>query len=238
MVKRVDYSSRFEFLRQAAFSLVLDRGVHALTLRALAAELELGVNTVRRLVDPSTELAALAADEVLTRRRAGRWGRLPEDPDDAARTLMHRLLPDELSRIDEELVWLRLVASHATVPGSRESARRLRHDFQIAERGWSDVELDGVHLDPQVEPQVEASSGAMAMAPYFSDRETQLDMVIDRVLTLLEVGDPGAESVRLRALVDGLTIAVCRGRISPEEAVQTADRHLASLRQPPVRVAG
>jgi hypothetical protein len=191
MVKRVDYSSRFEFLRQAAFALVRDR-------------------------------------------RAGRWDRLPEDPDEAARTLMHRLLPDERSRINEELVWLRLAVTHSAVPRSHECARILRHDFQIAERGWSDVETDDLDRETRVEP----TSGEVALAPYFADRETHLDTVIGRVLTLLEVDDREAENVRLRALVDGLTTAVCLGRISPAEGVQGMDRHLADLRRPPVRVAG
>jgi hypothetical protein len=79
---------------------------------------------------------------------------------------------------------------------------------------------------------------SFALAPYFADRETRLDTVFGRVLTLLEVGDSEAESLRLRALVDGLTMSVCFGRISPAEGVHGMDRHLAELRQPPVRVAG
>ena len=142
MVKLVDYSSRFEFLRQAAFALVLDVGVHALSLRALAAELGLGVNTVRRLVDPSTDLAVLAADEVRTRRRQGRLGRLPEEPDEAARALMRRVLPDDETRIDEEVVWLRLLAARGSRPHETDLRARVRHDFQVAERGWSDRDLD------------------------------------------------------------------------------------------------
>jgi hypothetical protein len=66
--KLVDYASRYEFLRQAAFALVREEGVHALTRRAVAARLGCGLATVCRLVDPSAELATLAADEVLTRR--------------------------------------------------------------------------------------------------------------------------------------------------------------------------
>ena len=50
MPARVDYASRFEFFRQACFTLVRDRGVEALSRRTLAAELGCGVNTVRRLV--------------------------------------------------------------------------------------------------------------------------------------------------------------------------------------------
>jgi hypothetical protein len=234
MPKLVDYASRYEFLRRAAFALVRDEGAHAPTRRAVAARLGCGLNTVCRLVDPSVELAVLAADEVLTRRRAGRWGQLPDDPEEAARILMRRLLPDDESRIDEELVWLRLVAAHADVPRHRESAPGLRHDFQIAERGWSDVDPTAEEVAPETQPE----PGAGPLARYLADRETHVCTLIERVLTLLEVGDREAETVRLRALVDGLTMAVCLGRISPGEGVLTMERHLAELREPPVRVAG
>lgn len=234
MPKLVDYASRYEFLRQAAFALVRAEGVGALTRRALAARVGCGLATVCRLVDPSAQLATLAADEVLTRRRAGRWGRLPEDPDEAARTLMRRLLPEDDSRIDEEVVWLRLVAAHAVAPDQGTAALRLRHDFQVAERGWSDLDPDDLEAGTPTEP----SAGDLAMARYVADRETHVLTLIERVLMLLEVGDREAETVRLRALVDGLTMAVCLGRVSPGEGVLAMDRHLAGLREPPVRVAG
>jgi hypothetical protein len=112
--------------------------------------------------------------------------------------LVRRLLPDDESRIDEEMVWFRLVASCASGP----------------------------------------SNGDIAMASYFADREIHVRTLIERVLTLLEVGEREAETVRLRALVDGQTVAVCLGRISPGEGVLTMDRHVAELRERPVRVAG
>jgi hypothetical protein len=237
--KLVDYASRYEFLRQAAFALVREEGVHALTRRAVAARLGCGLATVCRLVDPSAELATLAADEVCTRRRAGRWGRLPEDPVEAASALMHRLLPDDASRIDEELVWLRLVACRAAAPPRGGAALTLRHDFQIAERGWSDV--DPIEADDEgtvSRTDTETGPGTSALARHFADRRREVDVILGRVMDLLEVEDRDAESVRLRALVDGLTLAACLGQISPEECVQAMDRHLAGLRQPPVRVAG
>ena len=255
MVKLVDYSSRFEFLRQAAFALVPDVGVHALTLRALAAELGLGVNTVRRLVDPSTDLAVLAADEVRTRRRQGRLGRLPEEPDEAARALMRRVLPDDETRIDEEVVWLRLLAARGTRPHETDLRARVRHDFQVAERGWSDRDLDrdmdqgldlaleGGPVPGPIRDSGQSGSQAMgspAMGRHLEDRRHEIEQVCGRVLGLLEVADEEreAESGRLRALVDGLTIEVCLGRISPAECGRSMDRHLTGLRPLPARVAG
>ena len=124
MPARVDYASRFEFFRQACFALVRDRGMEALTRRTLAAELGCGVNTVRRLVDPSVDLAVLAADEVVTRRRVGRWGRRSEDPAEQARHLLRRLFPEDDSHVDEELVWLKLVAASRSVPGRERPQAR------------------------------------------------------------------------------------------------------------------
>lgn len=132
-------------------------------------------------------------------------------------------------------MWLRLVAAHGLVPDQGTSALRLRHDFQVARRGWSDLDPED---DLEAGTPTEPSAGGVAMASYFAYREIHACPLIERVLTLLAVGDREAETVRLRALVDGLTLAVCRGRISPVESVQTMDRHLAGLRQPPVRVAG
>ena len=48
MPRRVDYVGRFEFIRQAAFAVVRDEGVEALSRRRVAAELGTGVNTIRR----------------------------------------------------------------------------------------------------------------------------------------------------------------------------------------------
>jgi hypothetical protein len=63
-------------------------------------------------------------------------------------------------------------------------------------------------------------------------------VVTARVMELLQVSDREAETMRLQALVDGLALAVCTGRLSPEECVRSMDRHLAELRQPPTSVAG
>lgn len=225
MPKLVDYASRYEFLRRAAFALVLEEGAQAPTRRAVAARLGCGLNTVCRLVDPSVDLAVLAADEVRTRRRAGRWGRLPEDPAEAARILARRLLPEDESRIDEELVWLRLTGAHAGMGRRRESPLALRHDFQVAERGWSDVTRPA--------PPPESDTGAAPLARHFAERRAEVDSVIDRVLDLLDVPEREAEKTRLAALADGLTLAVCLGRITPGECVQAMERHLVGLRQPP-----
>ncbi len=51
-------------------------------------------------------------------------------------------------------------------------------------------------------------------------------MVIDRVLDLLEVPPPREEAATLLlAVIEGLTLAACMGRISPEDATDLAIRY-------------
>ncbi len=85
MPRLIDYVGRFEFIRQAAFAVVRDEGVDALSRRRVAAELGTGVNTIRRSVAGWADLAQLAADHVRSRRRMGRLGPGSDDPVDAAR---------------------------------------------------------------------------------------------------------------------------------------------------------
>ena len=73
MPRLIDYVGRFEFIRQAAFAVVRDEGVEALSRRRVAAELGTGVNTIRRSVAGWADLARLAADQVRSRRRPGAW---------------------------------------------------------------------------------------------------------------------------------------------------------------------
>jgi len=238
MPARVDYASRFEFFRQACFALVRDRGMEALTRRTLAAELGCGVNTVRRLVDPSVDLAVLAADEVVTRRRVGRWGRRAEDPAEQARHLVRRLFPEDDSHVDEELVWLKLVAASQVGSRSGATAGQVRHDFQVALRGWAEDEMDDPDTQDQTAGENPSDARGAALAHHLEARRREIDSTITAVLDLLEVDDHESEAVRLEALVAGVTFAVCTGRIPPDHAVATMDRHLAELGPGPARVAG
>ena len=62
MPRLVDYAVRFDFIRRAAFAVVRDDGVDALSRRRVAAELGTSVNTIRRLVADWVDLVGLAAD--------------------------------------------------------------------------------------------------------------------------------------------------------------------------------
>jgi len=247
MPARVDYASRFEFFRQACFTLVRDRGVEALSRRTLAVELGCGVNTVRRLVDPGVDLVVLAADEVVTRRRQGRWGRRSDDPFELASQLARRLLPEDVSHIDEELVWMKLVAAAQVGSRSGEAPGRVRHDFQVAHRGRADDDVDSDEEadeegDEEGRGAVAADARPTALSHHLDARRTELDSTIGTVLNLLGLGDDSpdreVEALRLEALVHGLTTAVCTGRITPDQAVAILDRHLAELGKGTARVTG
>ena len=108
MPRKVDYASRFEFIRLAAFAIVRDRGVWALSRRALADELGTSRNRVDDLLRADAHLPSLAAEHVVSRRRTGRFSLGTGSPEEAAVKLVTSLLPDSPERIDEELVWLRL----------------------------------------------------------------------------------------------------------------------------------
>src|SRR5262245_20696460 len=139
MPRLIDYVGRFEFIRQAAFAVVRDEGPEALSRRRVAAELGTGVNTIRRSVADWADLARLAADHVRTRRRRGRWSRRTEDPREAAGHLVRALMPEDMSHLDEELVWLKLVAACALTPSGLEASGQVRHEFGIAQRGYDEA---------------------------------------------------------------------------------------------------
>jgi hypothetical protein len=113
MPRRVDYASRFALLREAAFALVCDRGVEALSRRALAEALGLSRSRIDDLLRKDVPLVCLAAQEVTERRRQGRWFITSGTPFGAAERLVCSLMPDDDYRIDEEIVWLRLI-THRT----------------------------------------------------------------------------------------------------------------------------
>lgn len=142
MPRLVNYAARVEFLRRAAFAIVRDRGVGDLSGHAIARELGTSVSTVCRIRNPDAQLTTLALGEIDRRRRIGRWGVPSGRPDDVALVLLRRVLPDEDHRIDEELVWWRLVITDARFTDDTRSGPdgdwgegSLRDQFQIATRG-------------------------------------------------------------------------------------------------------
>ena len=246
MPKLIDYAGRFEFIRQAAFAVVLNEGVHALSRRRVAAELGASVNTIRRLVGDWVDLVVLAADQVVSRRRRGRLNRRTEDPREASEIVVRSLMPEDASHLDEELVWLRLVTACSLRPSGLEPPGTVRRDFGIAQRGYDigpvepESPLRGNHEpDSDASPheheherghEPDSDARRMALERYVTTREGDLATLVDRALTYLEVPEPRAEvATTTIAVIEGLTLAACLGRLAPEKATELAIAHVLGL---------
>jgi len=250
MPKLVDYAGRFEFIRQAAFAVVLNEGVHALSRRRVATELGASVNTIRRLVGDWVDLVVLAADQVVSRRRRGRLNRRTEDPREAAEIVVRSLMPEDASHLDEELVWLRLVTACSLRPSGLEPPGTVRRDFGIAQRGYDigpvepESRLPGSHepgsdASPHEQGQGQgherghehdSDARRTALERFVTSREEDLAALVDRALTYLEVPEPRADVANTTiAVIEGLTLAACLGRLAPEKATELAIAHVLGL---------
>jgi hypothetical protein len=242
MPRLIDYVGRFEFIRQACFAVVRDEGPDALSRRRVAVELGSGVNTIRRLVAEWADLARLAADHVVTRRRAGRLHRRTDDPMEAVGYEIKSLMPEDATHLDEELVWLKLVACYGLKPSGLEPPGQVKRDFGIAQRGYDIELLQGPEItdtDGSTNGSTDGTTDGSCtpgsterrevLRPYFEQHVDDLRVVVDRVLDLL--GVPAAPAPRaeratlLIAVIEGLTLAACMGRIGPEEATDLAIRY-------------
>ena len=221
----VDYSVRFAFLREASFTVVLQRGAAALSRRSVAAALGTSVNTVRRLLAAEAALVALAADEVDTRRRHGRLGRLRDAaPPDAAVHLLRKLLPDTEARIPEELVWLRLLLETHVVPD--DSAREglgLSDRFRVAEGRY-----DG---EPPLATAPPAPPSSDPLRHHKAQRESAIAALVGDALDLLQVPEDARthHTHELRALVSGLTVETCLAGLTPTQAVAVLEAHVRRI---------
>lgn len=233
MPRIVDYASRFVFLREAAFEIVLTNGVDALSRRSLASIQGVSASTINRLIAADADLVALAAEEVEARRRRSWWGSRNEALRDGALRRIRSLVPDDVRRIPEELVWLRIVMSAQPASAQRGSASpegSLRERYQVALRGYADPE-----------PQTEAgpsNTHSPVLQQILDDHRDDVLAVLGQVVELLGMpAERRAETVsELHLLVDGLTWAVCTGRLRPEHAVSTLERTVDRLSRPgPVR---
>ncbi|MGA8248176.1 MAG: hypothetical protein WB797_14830 [Nocardioides sp.] len=230
MPRLIDYVGRFEFIRRAAFAVVRDESVDALSRRRVAAELGTGVNTIRRSVAGWADLAQLAADHVRARRRAGGLGRRSQDePADRAAGLVRSLMPEDATHLDEELVWLKLVTACALRPSGLEPPGQVRREFQIAQRGYDDGE--SAPATPGQQATGERPDRRKALERYVHERDEELNSTISLILDLLEMPEPREDAhATVLALVEGLTLSACLGRLTPERATETAVAHVVGLR--------
>ncbi len=215
-MKRLDrYAAQLELLSEAAFVVVRRDGPDALSRRGLAAELGASDAMARRTLAHHASLPALAARACEVRRnRARRF-----------RPLVDQLLPDP-EGVDAEVVWLRLQLRHGTV-AALAGGDDLVERYQMATRGWSDAQM---HPAPDATDATDGDESAAATAdqraltPYLTDHETTTQALVTRLVD--ERHDLVAP---VQALVDGLVLAVCTGRLTAPAARGVLVEHLATL---------
>lgn len=237
MPKLVDYAGRFMFFEAASFAIVRDHGVHHLSRHRVATVLGTSISTVRRLLSPEADLRNLALTEVGHRRRLGRYGRPPGDDADAALWLLRQLIADDPSRIAEELVWWRLnVAAPPTAPPPPDDETvdegPLHHRFAVASHGFVPMDVLALRIAPPV--PVEDAEGVVdrvvvARAERDVDVADAVGAAITRIAPSLEGAEHRGAAAVLHALVEGVGVGVCLGRLSPEDAVAILRSGLACV---------
>ena len=232
MPRLVDYSSRFVFLREAAFQVVLSTGVHALSKRSVARVQGVSASTIQRLVASDADLALLALEEVQDRRRRSKgWAPRNEPVRLRALRTLRELVPDTDARLAEELVWLRLTLAALPSPrdpGAGPGPGSLRERYQIALRGYADPTPVADEPDPTSGP---AADRRDELVVQLTKDRTELTAALHAVARALDVPDADREATvrTLELLLDGVRWAVCTGRLPALEAVAELERAVERL---------
>jgi hypothetical protein len=237
--KMIDYAGRFAFFEEACFAIVRDHGVHHLSRHRVAKVLGSSISTVRRLLSAEADLRSLALTEVGHRRRSGRYGRPPGEGLEAAAWVVNQLIPDSPRRIAEELVWWRLnlaAPTRATIPRDAVHLEEgpLHHRFAVAAYGF--VPLDVLQLSIERPTAVEDANGDVdPVVRARTERDEVVSGAIEAACALiapsLTEASRASAIAQLHALVEGLGVAVCLGRVAPEEAVGILRSQLALIVQ-------
>jgi hypothetical protein len=128
MPRLIDYSVRFQCIREAVYTLTLREGANAISGPAVAAELGMSLSSVRRLLRSAESLPHLGLQWVEYRRRTRLWQHAPgsfapnEDWQRAANALLDHL-PYDLQKQDDDKVWWRLVAGFHQEPWAQKACR-------------------------------------------------------------------------------------------------------------------
>jgi hypothetical protein len=73
-----------------------------------------------------------------------------------------------------------------------------------------------------------------ALEPYVAQREDELPRTVDRILDLLQVPEPRADTASLMiATIEGLTLSACLGRLSTDRVSQLAVAYVTALGSQP-----
>lgn len=117
MPKLIDHAQRREEIATAAWRVILQRGINAVSVRTVAAEAGLSVGSVRHVFASQTQVLAFAMELVIDRADA-RIMALPEraDPIESMEDIAVELLPLDEERRSEMEVYLALFAATGTDP--------------------------------------------------------------------------------------------------------------------------
>jgi BetI-type transcriptional repressor, C-terminal len=166
---------------------------------------------------------------------------LATGPDAGVRLLLP-WIPSVPGQVAEELVWWRLVIAAPTTASlppdwtgtadGDEDSGPVHHRFAIANHGYipSDV------LNASIEPPRSARSADDELDLVVRAREEHEECLADRLEIVVRTTAPGLAPPAiehharvLHAVVDGLGVAVCLGRLRPDEAASLARSHLDEL---------
>lgn len=117
MPKLIDHAERQEEIATAAWRVILQKGISAVSVRTVAAEAGLSVGSVRHVFASQTQLLAFAMELVIDRADA-RITALPErtTPLESMEDIAVELLPLDEERRSEMEVYLALFAATGTDP--------------------------------------------------------------------------------------------------------------------------
>ncbi|WP_116201484.1 TetR/AcrR family transcriptional regulator [Amycolatopsis circi] len=205
MPRVVDGEERRAHIAEAVLRLAAKGGLHAVSLRAVAAESGLNIGSVRHYFDSQHALMRFAMRSVIDRttarlvERREKTGSLSELPLDEAVDQLTEFL-SELLPLDER----------------RRTEVTVLVEFLMAAR--ADPGLDDLAK--------EAVQGTVTLARRIVDAQARSGRY--------EPKDPEVEAPRLAALLDGLAFrAVLQPELtSPEECVAVLRAHLAELVRP------
>lgn len=237
MPRLIDYAGRFMFFEAASFAIVRDHGVHHLSRHRVAKVLGTSISTVRRLLNSEADLRNLALTEVGHRRRRGRYGRPPGEGLDAALWLLRQVIADGPPRIAEELVWWRLTVAAPTtahVPLDEEHVDEgpLHHRFAVATYGFVPRDVLDLRIAPPaaaVDPDGDVDRVVAARAERDAEVADTVAAAIRHAAPALQGDAVERAAAALHALVEGVGVGVCLGRLAPEDAVAILRSQLSCL---------
>lgn len=129
----VDHQARREAIAEAAWRIICRDGLHAVSVRTVAAEVGLSTGSLRHVFATQAELLQFSMELVAERVRA-RIAAIPEEAPASERIerMVKEILPLDDERVMEAEVWLAFVARSRVEPSLRGLVARL----DDAQRAW------------------------------------------------------------------------------------------------------